>query len=150
MKKIKQYLVITILLACALNLSGCYMFGSCFTGAREERVLMETTGYCPCGKCCGYERSCFSCFLVPYTPNGRVKKIGITSSGKKAKRGTIAADTSYYPYGTKMHIPGYGWGEVQDTGGAIKGATRIDLFFKTHAEALKWGRKKVLVTVIKP
>lgn len=61
--------------------------------------------------------------------------------------GTIAADTAYYPFGTRMYIPGYGWGTVEDRGGAIKGATRIDLYFSSHQEALNWGRKKVRVTV---
>ncbi|MFT5698394.1 MAG: hypothetical protein ACI8ZB_001249 [Desulforhopalus sp.] len=61
--------------------------------------------------------------------------------------GTIAADTAYYPFGTRMYVPGYGWGVVEDRGGAIKGATRIDLYFNSHQEALIWGRKKVGVTV---
>ena len=61
--------------------------------------------------------------------------------------GTIAADTAYYPFGTRMYVPGYGWGVVEDRGGAIKGATRIDLYFNSHQEALSWGRKKVRVTV---
>lgn len=64
--------------------------------------------------------------------------------------GTIAADTKYYPFGTKMYVPGYGWGVVEDRGGAIKGADRIDLFFKSHKEALAWGRRKVRVTIKYP
>ena len=61
--------------------------------------------------------------------------------------GTIAADTSYYPFGTRMYVPGYGWGVVEDRGGAIKGAGRIDLYFDSHQRALSWGRKKVGVTI---
>jgi 3D (Asp-Asp-Asp) domain-containing protein len=54
-------------------------------------------------------------------PNtGKRKYVGITSSGTKASKGTIAADTRYYPYGTVMKIPGYGKGVVEDTGSAIK------------------------------
>ncbi len=64
--------------------------------------------------------------------------------------GTIAADTKYYPFGTRMFIPGYGWGVVEDRGGAIKGPRRIDLFFHSHQEALQWGRRKVKVTVEYP
>ena len=37
------------------------------------------------------------------------------------QRGTIAADPQHYPFGTKMFVPGYGWGTVEDVGGAIKG-----------------------------
>lgn len=31
-------------------------------------------------------------------------------------RGTVAADTDHYPFRTQMHIPGYGWAVVEDTG----------------------------------
>ena len=61
--------------------------------------------------------------------------------------GTIAADTAYYPFGTRMYVPGYGWGVVQDRGGAIKGPNRIDLFYPSHGRALEWGRQEVEVTI---
>jgi len=61
--------------------------------------------------------------------------------------GTIAADTRYYPFGTRMYVPGYGWGTVEDRGGAIKGIDRIDIFYNSHSEALQWGRKKVRVII---
>ncbi len=64
--------------------------------------------------------------------------------------GTIAADTRYYPFGTRMYIPGYGWGVVEDRGGAIKGRHRIDLYFNSHKQALQWGRRKVPVTIEYP
>ena len=66
------------------------------------------------------------------------------------EQGTIAADTKYYPFGTRMYVPGYGWGIVEDKGGKIKGPDRIDLFFESHAEALQWGRKKLNVVIEKP
>ncbi|MCA1796507.1 MAG: hypothetical protein LC645_03010 [Geobacteraceae bacterium] len=34
-----------------------------------------------------------------------------------------------------------------DKGSAIKGPQRLDLFFKSHNEALEWGRKSVVGTV---
>ncbi|MEE8215741.1 MAG: 3D domain-containing protein [Acidiferrobacterales bacterium] len=81
-------------------------------------------------------------------PNkGKRKKVGITSSGTKARKGTIAADVRYYPYGTKMIIPGYGEGVVEDTGSAIKGPNRLDVYFRTRKKALKWGRQKINVKV---
>jgi 3D (Asp-Asp-Asp) domain-containing protein len=80
---------------------------------------------------------------------GERKKVGLTSSGTKAKKGTIAADISRYPYGTRMYIPGYGWGEVQDIGTAIKGE-HIDIFFPDSDDAKKWGRKYLDVIIIKP
>ncbi|MFA5689268.1 MAG: 3D domain-containing protein [Kiritimatiellales bacterium] len=115
-----------------------------------RKVAMEATAYCPCGKCCSWERSILKLGRPVYSsgPNkGKVKKTGLTASGTKAKYGTIAADTHYYPFGTIMYVPGYGYGRVEDTGGAIKGPSRIDLFYRTHDRALKWGRKKINVVV---
>lgn len=66
------------------------------------------------------------------------------------RHGTIAADTNFYPFGTCMYIPGYGWGEVEDTGGAITGPDKIDLFHSSHAEALRWGRRKLQVKIMYP
>jgi hypothetical protein len=61
--------------------------------------------------------------------------------------GTIAADTRYYPFGTRMYVPGWGWGMVADRGSAIKGPDRIDLYFESHQEALDWGRRRLQVEV---
>ena len=81
-------------------------------------------------------------------PNkGKRKIVGLTSSGTKARKGTIAADTRYYPYGTVMKIPGYGKGVVKDTGSAIKGPNRLDVYFSTRKKALKWGRQKLTVKI---
>jgi hypothetical protein len=66
------------------------------------------------------------------------------------REGTIAADTNYYPFGTRMYVPDYGWGVVEDRGGAIKGPNRIDLYFDSHRQALAWGRRKVRVIVKYP
>ncbi len=59
--------------------------------------------------------------------------------------GTIAADTDYYPFGTRMYVPGYGWGVVEDRGSAIKGPDRLDLYFSSHSDALEWGRQRLAV-----
>ena len=64
--------------------------------------------------------------------------------------GTIAADTRYYPFGTRMHVPGWGWGVVSDRGGAIKGPDRIDLYLSSHNDALAWGRKRLKVEIVRP
>jgi hypothetical protein len=61
--------------------------------------------------------------------------------------GTIAADTRYYRFGTRMYVPGYGWGVVEDRGSAIKGSRRLDLYYNSHTKALNWGRKKVNVRI---
>ncbi len=80
-------------------------------------------------------------------PNkGQRKIVGMTASGAMVKPGTIAADTSVYPFGTIMYIDGYGYGRVEDRGGAIKGQ-HIDLYFKSHKQALIWGRKNKTVKI---
>ena len=89
-----------------------------------QRVVV--TGYCSCPVCCG--------------PNAA----GVTASGKKAQVGTIAADTSIFPFGTKLNIPGYGDGVVEDTGSRVKGY-RIDVWFPTHEAAVKWGSREMFV-----
>ena len=61
--------------------------------------------------------------------------------------GTVAADTKFYRFGTRMYVPGYGWGVVEDRGSAIKGPERIDVYFNSHQEALAWGRIKVNVQI---
>jgi len=61
--------------------------------------------------------------------------------------GTIAADTGYYPFGTRIYVPGYGMGVVEDRGSAIKGPNRLDLFFESHEKALDWGRRQVKVEI---
>lgn len=66
------------------------------------------------------------------------------------RNGTIAADTQFYPFGTRMFIPGYGWGVVEDRGSAIKGASRIDLFHHSHHDAMLWGRRRLKVLVLNP
>jgi uncharacterized protein YabE (DUF348 family) len=53
---------------------------------------------------------------------------GITSTGVPVTKGIVAVDPSVIPYGTRMYIPGYGFGEAADTGGAIVGNI-IDLGF---------------------
>jgi uncharacterized protein YabE (DUF348 family) len=45
----------------------------------------------------------------------------VTATGTGVYRGIIAVDPSVIPLGTRMWIPGYGYGLAADTGGAITG-----------------------------
>lgn len=82
-----------------------------------------------------------------YTP-GDPGCTGITYTGTKASRGTIAVDPKVIPFGTKLYIPGYGYGVAADTGGAIKG-NKIDLCYETRTEALNWGIKNITVYIVR-
>ena len=71
-----------------------------------------------------------------------------SASGAIAEEGvTIAADWSVYSPGTILYIEGIGERTVQDRGGAISGQ-KIDVFFNSHEDALRFGRQEVRIKVI--
>lgn len=72
---------------------------------------------------------------------------GITATGAPARYGVVAVDPSVIPLGTRLYIPGYGYGVAADTGGAIIG-DRIDLCFDTGTQAEDYGRQPVTVYVL--
>ncbi len=72
---------------------------------------------------------------------------GITRSGTRVSRGTVAVDPTVIPLGTKLYIENYGEAIALDTGGAIKG-NRIDLYMETKKEAFEWGRREVKVWIL--
>jgi len=74
-----------------------------------------------------------------------------TATNTKPKRGTIAADPKRIPYGTKLYIPEYGYGIVEDTGSALrkdKDNIRIDVYMDTYEEAIEWGKKEMIIYII--
>ena len=85
------------------------------------------------GKTYTYEKT-LSVMITAYTHTGRK-----TSTGVWPSVGTVAVDKSVIPYGTKLYIPGYGFGVAQDTG--VSG-NHIDVFFDTEAECNQFGRKR--------
>lgn len=92
--------------------------------AAGEQLVVESSAYTP-----GYDA-------------------GITTAtGVRAGFGIIAVDPSVIPLGTKLYVPGYGYGVAADTGGAIKGS-RIDVCFDTLAQARAWGRRTVTVVIV--
>jgi len=125
---------------------GCRGPGALPAGGR--RIDMVVTAYCPCGRCCGWRRNWLG---HPVYASGRLKgrpkAVGVCADGTRARVGTIAADTRYYPFGTRIYVPGYGYGTVHDRGGAIQGPRRLDVFFPKHGEAVKWGRRALTVVI---
>jgi 3D (Asp-Asp-Asp) domain-containing protein len=119
-------------------------------GIKPVKRTLTITGYCACGKCCGWHRTWLGRPVYSSGPNkGKTKQIGLTASGTRARPGTIAADTSRYPFGTIMYVPGYGYGRVEDRGGDIKG-DHIDLFFRAHRQAMRWGKQSRQVSIWLP
>ena len=112
--------------------------------AAQFSVEVEASGYCACGDCCGWRRTLLGTPVSKST--GKRKSVGVTASGTKARPGTIAADTSVFPFGTVLYVPGYGYGRVEDRGSSMVG-NKIDLYFPSHRQALAWGRKRVRALV---
>ena len=81
------------------------------------------------------------------------KNYGITASGMQARYGVVAVDPSVIPLGTKLYIESvdgswaYGYCVAGDTGSGIRGNS-VDLFFDSHSEAIKFGRRQVKVYIL--
>ena len=74
---------------------------------------------------------------------------GMTSRGVQTRVGVIAVDPRIIPYGSKIYIPGYGWGTALDTGGNIKGNV-IDIWMPTYNQCIQWGTRYITIKVVKP
>lgn len=100
----------------------------------REGTLFKTqkaivTAYCPCRLCCGSSTL-------------------LTASGHRLKAGEkIIAAPPQIPFGTKIFVPGYGIATVQDRGGKIIG-DRLDVYFDSHKEAVRWGKRNLKIKII--
>lgn len=76
---------------------------------------------------------------------------GETAAGTQSRPGTAAADIRVLPLGSKILVTGAGKysGEysIEDTGREVKGR-EIDIYMTTAAEAKRFGRRPVKVTVL--
>lgn len=106
---------------------------------KEDLVEFDAkvTAYCPCSRCCGAHA------------DGRTAWWGGTNRGF-ADRPGVAVDPRAIPYGTDVWIPGVGWREADDTGGAMRrsweaGHVHIDVRFQDHDEARRWGVRTMRV-----
>lgn len=71
---------------------------------------------------------------------------GITATGTAVYKGIIAVDPSVIPLGTRMYVPGYGYGVAADTGGAIIG-NMIDLGYGPD-DVKDWGNGWVEICIL--
>ena len=89
--------------------------------------------------------------VTAYTDDCGIPPWGITASGAETQHG-IAAAPSEVPFGVEIYVPGYGWAEVQDRGGSIRGRggdgfAGLDLWYGDRQSALQWGRRDVTVWI---
>ena len=82
-----------------------------------------------------------------YTGHGR------TASGKRVRRGMVAADRRVLPLGTRVRVENAGRYSgvyrVEDTGGRIRGR-KIDIYMPSRGAAKQFGRQNVKVEVLTP
>jgi 3D (Asp-Asp-Asp) domain-containing protein len=114
------------------------------TGSREPlRVLLTSRG--------NYTyRKVMTMTATAYEPSPRScgkYADGYTAIGIKAVPGVVAVDPKVIPLRTRLYVEGYGPALAADVGSAIKG-NRIDLFFETVDEALRYGRRRVNVYIL--
>ena len=106
----------------------------CYNTAYAEQTW-KITAYCACQHCCG--------------PGAK----GITASGKKVQTGMVACN--WLPFGTKVNIKGMGVYVVEDRGAKSLFGSKtnkikhIDIYFKSHQEAKRFGVKYLEVTILK-
>jgi len=117
-----------------------------FEGEEYERKMVETRVDEPIPKI--IRRGTKKVIREEDTPDGKIRYFlklkvwttsydaycpgctGRTFSGTPVKQGTIAVDPKVIPLGTRIYVPGYGFGVAEDVGGGIKG-NKIDLGFET-------------------
>lgn len=75
---------------------------------------------------------------------------GRTASGAGVRRGIVAADRRVLPLGSRIQISAGSYSgtyTVADTGGAVRGRI-LDIWVPSCAEAVRFGRKTVKVSVL--
>jgi 3D (Asp-Asp-Asp) domain-containing protein len=75
-----------------------------------------------------------------------------TASGLPVREGLVAADPKVLPMGTRIQVsnagPYSGTYTVADTGAAVRGR-HIDIYMHSLRRAKRFGRRRVLVTVLR-
>lgn len=73
---------------------------------------------------------------------------GYTSTGTKAKYGTLAVDPKVIPYGTKVYIKELDKVfTAEDCGGGIKG-NKIDIFMNSESQCNSWGVRNISIQIL--
>ena len=70
----------------------------------------------------------------------------VTRTGTGVFKGIVATDPNVIPLGSRMYIPGYGYGVAADTGGGVIGA-HIDLAYGA-SDVYDWGSRHVEICLL--
>jgi len=100
----------------------------------SKTLRMRVTAYSPDARSCGDSADGLTATLHSVETNNSE---------------LVAADPRLLPYGTMLTVPGYAGGKivpVLDCGGKIKG-NRLDVLYRTHDRAKRWGSQWLTVTV---
>lgn len=106
--------------------------------ASSEQTESNVSGKTLTVTATAYTASCRGCSGITAT--------GINLNNNRGAK-VIAVDPNVIPLGSRVHVEGYGTAIAADTGGSIRG-NRIDVHVPTAADAKRWGRKKVKVTIL--
>lgn len=94
-------------------------------------MTATVTAYCACTLCCG-----------PHAT-------GLNARGKHPVQGVSVAGPRNIPLGTHVRIEGMTNVFTVDDRTARRFDGRFDLFFNSHKDALKFGRRELTVTIVK-
>lgn len=64
----------------------------------------------------------------------------ITATGATLTKGIVGADPDLLPYHTRIYVPGYGIGQIEDTGGPRRSSRWIDLGYD-DSNWVSWSRE---------
>ncbi len=106
---------------------------------KNKKKLVEKTVI---SKAAGISKGSFT--ATAYCLRGR------TATGAGVRRGIVAADRRVLPMGTRINLGAGAYSGnylVADTGGAVKGR-KLDIWMASCAEARRFGRRKVSVSVL--
>lgn len=106
-------------------------------------IFLNLLGDIAKAESCSYAK-----FIVTYYSNTETGNYG--ASGKKLENGDLACDRKYYKFGQKFIIGGKTY-KCFDTGKAIKGKYRLDVFVKNVSVKTlnKMGKKQLKVKMCK-
>lgn len=107
-------------------------------GSSPQSTNQEISGKTLTVTATAYTASCNGCSGITAT--------GVNLNNNRNAK-VIAVDPDVIPLGSKVHVEGYGTAIAADTGSAIQG-NKIDVHMPTKADARRWGRKTVKITIL--